>query len=134
MTPPPGRTVTLRGLAPTGLVAGVIAAVATTAVAAVARLGDVDLEVDGAPVPLAAFAVWTVVGALLGVVLARLLRGERRFLVVTVTTTALSLVPAIALPDDVATKLVLVGTHLLAAAIVIPALARRLASSDTPIR
>ena len=134
MTPPQGRTVTVRDLAPTGLVAGVVAAAATTAVAAIARSRDIDLEVDGTPVPLAAFALWTVVGAVLGVVLARLLRDQRRFLVVTLATTALSLVPAIALPDDLATKLVLVGTHLLAAAIVIPVLARRLAPSDTPIR
>ena len=41
--------------------------------------------------------------------MARLLRTRRRFLVVTVVATGLSLVPPIALPDDGATSAVLVG-------------------------
>ncbi|GAA1723799.1 DUF6069 family protein [Aeromicrobium alkaliterrae] len=117
---------TFRNLAPTGLVAGVVAAVATTAVAAIAQAADVDLEVDGTAIPLAAFAWWTVVGAVLGIVLARVLGSARRFAVVAAAITVVSLVPAIALPDDGATKAVLVGVHLLAAVIVIPALARKL--------
>lgn len=131
MTTPERRAVTLRDLAPTGVVAGLVAAVSTTAVAAVARASGTDLEVDGTIVPLAAFAWWTAVGAVLGIVLARLLGDPRLFSAVTVVITALSLVPAVALPDDTATKLVLVGTHLVAAVIVIPALSRRLARSAT---
>lgn len=129
MTRPEGRRVALRELAPTGLLAGVVAAVGTTGVAAIARAADVGLEMDGSSIPLAAFALWTVVGAALGIVAARLLGDAHRFVVVTVAITAVSLVPAIVLPDDTATKLVLVGTHLLAAVIVIPALSRRLAGS-----
>ena len=129
MTRPEGRRVTLRELAPTGLLAGAVAAAGTTGVAAIARAADVGLEVDGSSIPLAAFALWTVVGAALGIVAARLLGDARRFVVVTVAITAASLVPAIVLPDDTATKLVLVGTHLLAAVIVIPALSRRLVGS-----
>ncbi len=129
MTRPEGRRVALRELAPTGLLAGVVAAVGTTGVAAIARAADVDLEVDGSSIPLPAFALWTVVGAALGFVVARLLGDARRFVAVTLAITAVSLVPAIVLPDDTATKLVLVGTHLLAAVIVIPALSRRLAGS-----
>lgn len=131
MTTPERRAVTLRDLAPTGVVACLVAAVSTTAVAAVARASGTDLEVDGTIVPLAAFAWWTAVGAVLGIVLARLLGDPRLFSAVTVVITALSLVPAVALPDDTATKLVLVGTHLVAAVIVIPALSRRLARSAT---
>jgi hypothetical protein len=58
--------------------------------------------------------------------LARVLRDRRRFVVVTTVASGLSLIPAIAAPDDTATKSVLVGTHLLAAAIIIPSLSQRL--------
>jgi hypothetical protein len=95
-------------------------------VAAIARASDVSLEINDNAVPIAAFAWWTLVGAALGVVLARLLRERRRFVVVATVATGLSLIPAIAAPDDAATKAVLVSSHLLAAAIIIPTLSRRL--------
>jgi hypothetical protein len=123
---PPGT----RRLVRTGALAGAVAAVGTSAVAAIAQAADVGLEVDGTAIPPAAFAWWTVVGAALGVVLARLLRDRRRFVGVTVGLLGVSLVPAIAGPDDTATKVVLVGAHLLAAAIIVPALARQLAAID----
>lgn len=116
----------MRLLVRRGAAAGVVAAVLTTAAAAISRAADVALEVDGAKIPLAAFAMWTIVGAVLGVVLARLLGDRRRFVMVTVAATGLSLIPPIALPDDVSTKVVLVGAHLLAAAIIIPALSQLL--------
>ena len=119
-------TVDHRGLLRDGVIAGVVAAVCTTAVAAIARAADVSLEVDGAAIPTLAFAWWTIVGAALGIVLARLLRERRRFVIVTSVATALSVIPAIAAPDDTATRLVLVAAHVVAAAIVIPTLARRL--------
>ena len=118
--------VSTRGLLRTGAVAGVIAAVCTTVVAAIASAAGVSLEVNGEAIPLPAFAWWTLVGAALGVVLARLLRVRRRFVVVTTVAAGLSLIPAIAAPDDTATKAVLVGLHLLAAAIIIPTLSQRL--------
>ena len=96
---------------------------------AIASAADVSLEVDGDAIPLPAFAWWTLVGAALGVVLARLLRERRRFVVVTTVAVALSLLPAIAAPDDTATKAVLVGLHLLAAAIIIPTLGQQLPRS-----
>ncbi len=120
-----------RRLVRSGAVAGAIAAVCTTAVAAVASAADVGLEVDGTAIPIPAFAWWTLVGAAVGVVLARLLRERRRFVVVTTIGAGLSLVPAIAAPDDTATRAVLVGCHLLAAAIIIPTLGRRLPRSTT---
>ena len=111
-----------RHLVRTGALAGATTAVCTTGVAAIARAADVSLEIDGEAIPIAAFAWWTLVGAALGIVLARLLRERRRFVMVTTIAAGLSLIPAIAAPDDTATKAVLVGAHLLAAAIIIPTL------------
>jgi peptidoglycan/LPS O-acetylase OafA/YrhL len=111
-----------------GALAGVVAAVCTTAVAAIASAANVSLKVNATAIPIPAFAWWTVIGAVLGVVLARLLRERRRFVTVTTIATGLSLVPAIAVPDDAATKAVLVGAHVLAAAIIIPTLSRQLAA------
>lgn len=115
-----------------GSSASAIAAVGTTAVAAIARVADVSLEVDATPIPIPAFALWTVVGAAVGVLMARLLRARRRFLVVALVATGLSLVPPMALPDDAASKAVLVAAHLLAASIIIPILSQGLplAASD----
>lgn len=106
-----------------GAVAGVVAAMATTVVAAAAQAVDVSLEVDGKAIPTSAFGFWTVVGAALGIGIAALVKERRRFLTVTLVATALSLVPAVALADDGATAGTLVAAHLVAAAIVIPALA-----------
>jgi hypothetical protein len=50
--------------------------------------------------------------------------------VLATVATGLSLLPAIAAPDDTATSVVLVTAHLLAAAIIIPALGRRLTTID----
>ena len=121
----PARPSTRR-LVRSGALAGAGAAVCTTAVAAIARAADVSLEVDGATIPIPAFAWWTLVGAALGVVLARFLRERRRFVVVTTVATGLSLIPAIAGPDDAATAAVFVTAHLAAAAIIIPTLGQQL--------
>jgi hypothetical protein len=121
-----------RRLVHLGALAGTIAAVCTTVVAAIASAADVSLEIDAKAIPIPAFAWWTIIGAALGVVLARLLRERRPFVVVATVAVGLSLIPAIAAPDDTATKAVLVGTHLLAAAIIIPTLSRRLASPTLP--
>ena len=119
-----------RRLVRSGALAGAFAAVCTTVVAAIARAADVSLEVNAEALPIPAFAWWTIIGAALGVVLARLLRERRRFVVVTTVAVGLSLIPAIAAPDDAATKAVLVGAHLLAAAIIIPTLSRQLTAVD----
>jgi hypothetical protein len=128
----PSRPSTRR-LVQAGALAGAIAAVGTTAVAAIARAADVSLEVDATAIPIPAFAWWTLVGAALGVVLARLLPERRRFVIVTTVAASLSLIPAIAVPDDTATKAVLVGAHLLAAGIIIPTLSLRLRSVRSPL-
>jgi hypothetical protein len=119
-----------RHLVQNGALAGAAAAACTTIVAAIASAADVSLEVDANPIPIPAFAWWTVIGAALGVVLARLLRDRRRFVLLTTAATGLSLIPAIAAPDHTATKAVLVGTHLLAAAIIIPTLSQRLTAAN----
>jgi hypothetical protein len=116
----------VRTLLPAGMLSGAAAAAATVAVAAAARAADVSLEVDGQAIPLAAFALWTIVAAFVGVVLAAVVRRRRRFVAATLTLTALSIVPAIAAPDGTATTLVLVAVHLLAAAIVIPSITTHL--------
>jgi hypothetical protein len=114
-----------------GVRAGVLAALATTAVAAVALAADVPLEVDGAQIPLAGFAQMTLLGTAIGVVLAKGLarwaaKPQRRFTVAAVALTVLSIVPDLAVTATAATRLVLIATHLVAAAIVIPAVAGRL--------
>ena len=120
-----------RALLRRGALAGAIAAVCTSVVAAIARTADVDLEVDGSAIPIPAFAWWTIVGAAVGIGLARLLRERRRFVVVTTVGAGLSLIPAIAAPDDHASRAVLVGTHLLAAATIVPALSHRLTAEQS---
>lgn len=123
----PGRHPVLRA----GLTSGAVAAVATTAMAAVADAAGVPLAVDGEAIPLAGFAQMTLLGAVLGGLLAAGLgrhgrRARQAFISITVVLTALSCVPSVALPPDAASKLVLVATHVGAAAIIVPALARQI--------
>lgn len=115
----------------TGARAGVVAAGATTAVAAVAMAVDVPLEIRGEQLPLASFAQLTLICAAIAVVLGKALtrwaaRPQRTFIGATVALTALSLVPDLTITATAATKVVLIATHLVAAAIVIPAVAGRL--------
>ena len=114
------------------LAAGAVAAVATTAVAAVALAIDVPLEIAGEPIPLLGFAQLTLVCSILGVLIAKATRRwaarpQTAFVRTTVALTALSLVPDLTADATSATKVTLMLTHLVAAAIVIPRLANRLA-------
>jgi hypothetical protein len=73
----------------------------------------------------------TFLGALAGGLVAAILKRRsvmpaRRFVQVATALTAMSCVPSIVLPHDVGTKLALVTTHLVAAAIIVPVLARKL--------
>ena len=115
----------------TAVLAGVAAAVANNAVAAVALGAGVPLTVEGEQIPLLGFAQMTLLGAAIGFAFARALARwasspRRTFTVVTVTLTALSLVPDLTVAATPASKAVLMTTHVVAAAIVIPAFARRL--------
>lgn len=112
------------------LLAGAVAAAGTTAVAAVADAGGVPLAIDGETIPLLGFAQLTLIGAVLGGLMAAVLnrwsaRSRQWFVGATVVLTALSCIPSVAMPPDVATKVVLVATHVLAAAIIVPVIARQ---------
>jgi hypothetical protein len=114
-----------------GLISGSLAAVATTATVLVARAAGEDVAVAGEQIPLAGFAQFVLVGALVGVVLARVLARRAHaprttFLRTTVALTALSIVPDAMIDATNGSKLVLALTHVIAAAIIIPALAARL--------
>ena len=115
------------------LVCGAVAAAATTAIAAVADAAGVSFETDGEPIPLMGFAQMTLLGTLLGLVIARLSRRAAHpramFVRITVALTALSLVPDFTMSFDAASRIVLVLAHMAAAAIVVPVLARRLSAA-----
>jgi hypothetical protein len=114
-------------------------AAVTALVAAVAKAADVPLEVasssDAAPeaIPLSGVAVLVVACGLVGVLIALgadrwLTRPARSFVVATAVLTAVSLVtPLIAENATTATRVVLELCHLVAAAIIIPPIAHRLA-------
>lgn len=113
------------------LVSGVAAAAATTALAAALRAAGVPLAVDGAPIPLVGFATLTLIGVALGFLLALGLRRFARtprhtFVMTTTALTAASLIPDLLGTATLDTRLSLMALHLVAAAIVIPALASRL--------
>jgi hypothetical protein len=107
---------------------GVLAAAATTGLAAILRAAGVPLSVNG-QIPLAAFAQFTFIGAIIGGVLLGLLirhstASRQRFVQIAIGLTALSCVAPLAFADTVASKFALVGLHLVAAAITVPVLAR----------
>jgi len=115
-----GRTTVAVGAGTAALIAGAAAAF---------HAAGVPFELDGEMIPIAGFAQMTFLGAVIGGVLLAVLNrrstdARRRFLQVTVALTALSCVPSVAWPPDTATKVALVSLHLVAAAIIIPVLAR----------
>jgi hypothetical protein len=114
-----------------GLAAGAVAAVATTAVAVGARALDVSLEAGGEAFPILGFAqltvLFTVVGLGIASVLGRRADRPRAVWVKTaVALTALSFVPDLLLDADMGTKVTLMSTHVVAAAVVVPVVVRRL--------
>jgi hypothetical protein len=113
----------------TTVVVGLAAAALVTAAAAAAHAAGVSLAVQDEMIPLAGFAEMTFIGAILGGVLLAVLNRRSaspssRFVQTTAVMTALSCIPSVVLPDDVATKATLVALHLVAAAIIVPVLAR----------
>jgi hypothetical protein len=123
----------LRGLAGTGFVATLAAMVATTLAAALARAVGVDFEIPdgGETIPLSGFAVVTgffsVVGTVIAVALGRWsARPAERFVWTAVSLTAISLVPPLLSEANTATITALLALHLVAAAVMIPTLARSL--------
>jgi hypothetical protein len=117
----------------TGAAATAVASAATMTVAAVGHAAGISLDMAGAPIPVTGFGVLTAVFSLVGLVLAVVLsrragNPRRTFVRTTVVLTVLSLVPDAIADAAPATKALLMVTHLIAAAIVIPAIARRLAA------
>ncbi|MEU7782502.1 DUF6069 family protein [Micromonospora parva] len=126
-------TSTVGALIRTGVIAAVVASTAAMAVAAAGDLAGVSLDLSGTPIPVSGFGVLTAVFSLIGVAIAALLarfarRPRHTFVRTTVALTVLSLVPDVVADAGAATKALLMLTHLVAAAIVIPAIARRLAA------
>ena len=116
---------------------GVLAAAATTALAAILRAAGVPLSVHG-KIPLAGFAQMTLIGAAIGGVLVALLKRRsaaprQRFVQIAVVLTALSCAVPLAFADTLASRFAPVGLHLVAAAIIVPVLARY-ADRPTPTR
>jgi Family of unknown function (DUF6069) len=118
-----------RGLGRAGAVAGLAAAGATMAVAALARGLDVPLEAgSGEEIPILGFGQLTLFFTAIGVLIAHMLRRRAArprsaFVRVTVVLTVLSLVPDAVLSAGAATKVTLALSHVAAAVIVIPLLA-----------
>jgi len=124
------RTV-VRPVWKTGLTAGLVASVATAATAGIAHAAGVSLAVGGQTIPLLGFAQMTFLAAMIGTLLAaafarRAAQPRQTFVVTTIALTLLSLVPDVLADAHGSTRLTLALTHVVAAAIVIPALASRL--------
>lgn len=123
----------LRGLVSTGLAATIVAVVATTTTAALGRAAGVDFELPdgGETLPLSGFAVMTGIFSVVGIGIAAAIlrwsaRPARSFVRAAVTLTAISLLPPFLTDANAATVTALVLLHLVAAAVMIPALARKL--------
>ena len=123
----------LRGLVGTGVVATLAAMVATTLAAALAQAVGVDFAVSdaGETIPLSGFAVVTGFFSLVGVVIAAALlrwsaRPTERFVRTAVALTAISLAGPLLATAGAGTTIALVVLHLVAAAVMIPTLARSL--------
>ncbi|HVH24848.1 MAG TPA: DUF6069 family protein [Pseudonocardia sp.] len=130
-TTAPRPTASTGSLLGAGVVATALASGATTIVAATGNAAGISLDIAGAPIPVQGFATLTaffsLIGLVLAVVMGRVARRPRRtFVRATVVLTVLSLVPDVIVDATSATKALLMLTHLVAAAIVIPAVARRL--------
>lgn len=127
----PAVTARTGSLLGTGVAAAAVASAATAAVAGVGNAAGISLDLGGASIPLQGFAVLTAFFSLAGLALAAVLSRTARhprstFVRTTVVLTVLSLVPDVIVDASTATKALLMLTHLVAAAIVIPTVARRL--------
>jgi hypothetical protein len=129
LTLSPATTRPASSLRRTTVVAGLVAAAVTTAAAAAVHAAGVSFEIEDEMIPVLGFAQMTFLGAVLGgLLLAGLNRrssdARHRFVQASVVLTALSCIPSVTMPDDAGTQVALVALHVLAAAIIVPALAR----------
>jgi hypothetical protein len=135
LIPPSTRDVTDAGSGKrvwrAGAGAGAVASVAVSAFAAGARLFDVPLKLAGKSIPFLGFAQLTLMATIIATVLAVVLshrasRPRRAFVTTTLALTLVSFVPDVLANAQASTKVALVLSHVVVAAIVIPALASRL--------
>lgn len=126
----------MRGLLGTGLVAVLAAVVATTLTAALVQALGVDFRVSETDetIPLSGFAIVTGLFCVVGIVLAVALRRWsahplERFVWVAVPLAAISLVAPVLSEADAAATTALMALHLVAAAVMIPLVARGLRMS-----
>jgi uncharacterized protein DUF6069 len=115
------------------VLAALAAVAATTLAAALARAAGVDFAIPdgGETIPLAGFAVVTGFFSVVGIVIAVACgrwsaHPAERFGWTAGSLTAISLVPPFLVGASTTTAATLVGLHLVAAAVMIPALARSL--------
>jgi hypothetical protein len=132
------RSLATRPVWQVGVLATLAGAVVTEAFALAARGVGVPMEAAGpgakeaAEIGVGGFAIgvlfWSIAGIVLAVALARWAkRPARTFFVTTVALTVLSLVgPAVAPHTATSTQVVLALSHIVAAAVIIPTLTRRL--------
>lgn len=115
-----------------GIGYAVAGAAAATATAAVAHAVGASLTMQGEEVPLLGFTnlafAFSLVGVVIGAGLRRWSSRPRALFVRTaIVLTALSLVPDLIVPDtSVGTRIALMATHLVTAAVVVPGIRSRL--------
>lgn len=122
---------TRAGVLRPGLKAAAIAAVATTGFAVVTHAAGVSYEIKGEAIPALGFGQLTFMLSLVGIGIAAVLSRRARhaqstFIRTTVGLTLLSFVPDVLAQASSVTRLSLMVSHVIAAAIVIPRLAARL--------
>jgi hypothetical protein len=116
-----------------GLAAAVTAAIATTVLASIASAAGVSFAgKDGASIPIAGFAQLTLTFSLVGVGIAAVMarkarRPQSTFVRTVLVLTALSYVPDLTFGFHAGSAATLITLHTVAALIVIPTVARRLA-------
>ena len=123
-----------------GVAAAVVAAIATTILAAIASAAGVEFangQNGDESIPIPTFAVFTLIFSLIGVgiaaVMARKARRPRSTFVRTaVVLLLLSYIPDLTFGFDAASAVTLMALHTVAAAIVVPTLARCLPTDRTP--
>jgi hypothetical protein len=128
-------TVTRQSVWKHGAVAAVVASVATTVLAAAASAAGISFaDRTGASIPIAGFAQLTLMFSLVGVAFAGIVARKARrprpvFVRTALALTALSYVPDLTFGFDLGSAATLITLHTVAAVIVVPTLARRLAVS-----
>jgi hypothetical protein len=132
----PAHLTERRPLWKAGLAAAAAAALATTTLAAIASAAGVSFagRAGAGSIPIAGFAELTLTFSLVGVLIAAVLARKARRPRSTFARTALALVALSFVPDltfgfDATSTVTLIALHSVAAAIVVPTLARRLAST-----